>query len=388
MGRKILQMIMNSSDSDETLASLQEYLTSINQQIEGNKIPLQKFIITKKLVKHPSEYNSGTHLPHVECAKRMISYNMPVKVGDFIEYLVVEGEGSEYERTYPIEYVLNKKLNIDKHWYKTHQIIPPTCRLLDPIQGISTSIVGACFGIEIKERHFNTNNNNAISSLDDLDLDEEDDFDVHEDYKVKYKNCTPIKLRCKYCDTTLLYEGVLHPQTRLCGFKCYTGGCKGYVNDVEEDIAYYKNQLTLILNSLITKYYTRTYKQVGNSNNNSTISDGNNDFSYKSEHAINLDTHQLYKESYSAKQLNTDFEYMMYLFDDKKADMEFKQYQLDKKIPKDQLQKVSHIYEKCNVDLKCLSEIRQHLNFTKQGSTYDTVDMKDLCSQFLTMGKK
>ena len=65
----------------------------------------------------------------------------------------------------------------------------------------------------------------------------------------------------------------------LCGFKCHTHGCKGYaVND--DDMIYYQNQLTLIVNSLIEKYYTRTYKQVGNSYNNT-------DFSWKSDHGIN-----------------------------------------------------------------------------------------------------
>ena len=52
----------------------------------------------------------------------MISYGMPIKVGDFIEYIVAEGTGQEFTRTYPIEYIEKKKLNIDKHWYKTHQV--------------------------------------------------------------------------------------------------------------------------------------------------------------------------------------------------------------------------------------------------------------------------
>ena len=51
---------MNSSDSDDTLTELKEYLTSMNNKIDTNQIPLKQFLITKKLVKHPSDYNSGT----------------------------------------------------------------------------------------------------------------------------------------------------------------------------------------------------------------------------------------------------------------------------------------------------------------------------------------
>jgi len=56
--------------------------------------------------------------------------------------------------------------------------------------------------------------------------------------------------------------GVLHPKTRLIGFKCPKVAYKGFVSveTKQRDLSYYKNQLTRHFRRYAPKYLNRRYK--------------------------------------------------------------------------------------------------------------------------------
>ena len=96
---------MCTEDDEETAIKIKEYLTQRCEAMQNNKVPLESFQITKKLTKDISDYKEGTHLAHVECAKKMRADSIQANVGDFIQYIIVEGAGQDYQRAYNIQYL-------------------------------------------------------------------------------------------------------------------------------------------------------------------------------------------------------------------------------------------------------------------------------------------
>ncbi len=55
------------------------------KKLEGNKVMLNKYIITKSLTKDPADYGDAHTQAHVVVALRMRAQGMAIRSGDFVE---------------------------------------------------------------------------------------------------------------------------------------------------------------------------------------------------------------------------------------------------------------------------------------------------------------
>jgi len=60
----------------------------VKEKVTSGENPLEDYIITKSLTKHPQDYPDKKNLPHVQVAMRMISNDIRVQAGDVIPYII------------------------------------------------------------------------------------------------------------------------------------------------------------------------------------------------------------------------------------------------------------------------------------------------------------
>ncbi len=70
LGNEVLNTILSLRNFEEIEMNLWNIFTSTAKKLKDNTAPLKDFIITKQLLRSPSEYSSSTSYPHVEIAKR------------------------------------------------------------------------------------------------------------------------------------------------------------------------------------------------------------------------------------------------------------------------------------------------------------------------------
>jgi len=60
----------------------------VKERVEAGENPLEDYIITKSLTKHPQDYPDKKNLPHVQVALKMMSNDVRVQAGDVIPYVI------------------------------------------------------------------------------------------------------------------------------------------------------------------------------------------------------------------------------------------------------------------------------------------------------------
>ena len=87
-GRYVLDQVLSRQEKDIVVTAIHAHLEELAKQMRENKLPLDKYVITKGLSKHPNDYPDSKSLPHVGVAKRMLKNKKPVNVGDHIPYVI------------------------------------------------------------------------------------------------------------------------------------------------------------------------------------------------------------------------------------------------------------------------------------------------------------
>ena len=122
-----LDILMDKRD----IRPAQTFVKEMLLQVLQNKVPLEKFIITKQL---RDDYKNPSQIAHRVLADRMEERdagNAP-QVGDRLPYIYVENRKSEKkqgERIQHIDYVREKGLKPDTEFYITNQIQNPVAQL-------------------------------------------------------------------------------------------------------------------------------------------------------------------------------------------------------------------------------------------------------------------
>jgi hypothetical protein len=120
-----LDILMEKRDIRESQTFVKEMLISVMQ----NKLPLEKYIITKQL---RDDYKNPDQIAHRVLADRMEERdpgNKP-QVGDRLSFVFVAGRsGKQGDRIEHIDYVKEKKLKPDVEHYITNQIQNPVAQL-------------------------------------------------------------------------------------------------------------------------------------------------------------------------------------------------------------------------------------------------------------------
>jgi DNA polymerase alpha subunit A len=85
-GRFVLDRILSREDKETVIKDIYDHLEALAQKMRSGELPLDKYVITKGLSKHPNDYPDAKSQPHVHVAKMMLKENRPVNTGDHIPY--------------------------------------------------------------------------------------------------------------------------------------------------------------------------------------------------------------------------------------------------------------------------------------------------------------
>ena len=131
---------------DRDIRKAQRFVQDMLVQVMQNKMPLEKFILTKQL---GDNYKVPDQMPHVILAKRMIARDpgSAPQVGDRVPYVFVKERKDEKKQGDKIEhldYVKKHNLTPDADFYITNQIQNPVAQLfalaLEQLEGYRPSI--------------------------------------------------------------------------------------------------------------------------------------------------------------------------------------------------------------------------------------------------------
>lgn len=259
-------------------------LMQLAADLRANKIALEKFIITKGLTKSPKEYSDAKNMPHVKVALELLAQGKVVRQGDFIPYIICEGDAPMAQRAYHPATVqaAGGALGIDLKWYLANQVLPPVARLCGPIEETDAGKIAHFLGLDPRQFYnFNSKDETAAANDDD------EIAIIHQDDEEKFKSATPLVVKCPVCSCSYNFPGVFHPleekkdivkaedaddkkedtlqlaraQKTTSGLKCPNVGCVGMVNGSDESVVFTSivNRLIFDIRKAVLNYYNASY---------------------------------------------------------------------------------------------------------------------------------
>ena len=291
-GRFVTEQILSGEDSEKVLENIHLHLEELAKKMRAGELPLEKYVITKGLSKHPNDYPDGNALPHVFVAKMMLKDNRLVNTGDHIPYIItapLEKDTSSTEEPQPHVKAAsmterarhpddiarsNGLLKPDIEWYLTQQILPPISRLCEPIDGTSQQILAEKLGLDSKRYSGvgsqSSSNHNAIDGEIDLDYVPESLLSDEE----RFKDVNPLMITCMACGTRAAFPGVFAvknddasnsnsaqspPRLLAPGLRCTNPVCIRPMHwgrsDYFQCYSYIVNTISIWIRDLSLKYY-------------------------------------------------------------------------------------------------------------------------------------
>ena len=231
-GRYILDQILSREEKDVVVTAIHTHLEELAVKMRENKLPLDKYVITKGLSKHPNDYPDSKSLPHVGVAKRMLKNKKPVNVGDHIPYVICMGSDKNVaDRSYHPDAVATvtkideenrpppsakeaeappvvtpgssekpslEKPKVDVEWYLTQQILPPIARLCEPIAGMSRASIADKLGLDA--RKFAAAMARSQSALDEANANMRSFTPASlQSDEERFADCQPLVVECGSC---------------------------------------------------------------------------------------------------------------------------------------------------------------------------------------------
>jgi DNA polymerase alpha subunit A len=154
MGEAILDQVLTCQGKEEAVNWIHAFLTEKCAEIDGGKVPLEQYVITKGLTKNPEDYPDAKNQAHVQVALRMKARGKAVRSGQEVEYIVcgIDSDGPKAtlasRARHLSEFPLDSTLRPDSAWYKSQQVHPLVSRLLGPVEGTDASRVAECLGLD------------------------------------------------------------------------------------------------------------------------------------------------------------------------------------------------------------------------------------------------
>jgi DNA polymerase alpha subunit A len=239
-GRYVLDQILSGNDREEVVSKIHDHLEDLARKMRNDELPLDQYIITKGLSKHPDQYPDGKSQPHVQVAKMMLKANRPVNVGDHIPYVITkcdascEDESKDKKDKSPAERARHPDeirrsggvLKPDVEWYLCQQILPPISRLCEAIEGTSQSALAEKLGLDSLRYNRSYDLNGTI---DDDDLVNYTPASSLSD-KERFKDVERLCITCKSCNITSEIMGVFTRNELgiiTTGYRCPSNGCQG-----------------------------------------------------------------------------------------------------------------------------------------------------------------
>jgi DNA polymerase alpha subunit A len=260
----VLEQILSGESTENVVASIHGYLTEVGESVRGGQIPLEDFIIFKRLGKDPKAYGTNiTGQPHVHVALRMQERGQSARMGDVIPYifcLAADGTSSSKSAQadkahHPDELrKQDSELKVDYEHYLALQILPPIERMCDSIQGTDRSRLAECLGLDASRYGIS-----QVASLTSADR-EFTSLDSQTPDEVRFAKCERLSIKCGRCGETRAFEGLAdaklggeNAMLRPEGLFCPSASCGGTTSLPLASVAI---QLQLSIRRHISRYYT------------------------------------------------------------------------------------------------------------------------------------
>ncbi|GAA5897364.1 hypothetical protein JCM5296_004143 [Sporobolomyces johnsonii] len=250
--KRVLEEILESDEATEVVVEkIHTYLVSLGENIRNGLIPLDDYIIYKRLGKNPEDYPDAQSLPHVQVALKMKAKGQSAKAGDVIPYIFCIAPNGETTKTaqaanahHPDDVRRQgSTLKIDFEVYVSTQVLPPIERLCEHIEGTEKARLAECLGldvaryrssVDVPEREFKT----LQSQISDAQ---------------RFADAEPFRVRCRSCGTVAIFDGLSENKAGLIskmGLFCGNLDCQQPLSLPSLAV-----QLDLQLRSFISKFY-------------------------------------------------------------------------------------------------------------------------------------
>eukprot|EP00039_Didymoeca_costata_P010754 m.145616 g.145616 ORF g.145616 m.145616 type:complete len:1518 (-) comp14951_c0_seq3:205-4758(-) len=254
VGSYVLNQILSRESREDLVDACHEYLRGVAEDVNNERVPIEKYIIHKGLTKDPSHYSDKKSQPHVQVALRMIAAGKSVKQHDTVPFVVCNDgtTNSPTMRAYhPDDLRKNMELTIDTVYYLKNQIHPVVSRLLDPIDGTDSAQIADCLGLNPDEFR------GIHSSFDPLHNDIGMGMMTQMSDEERFKGVEKLTLSCRKCGNEEELTGVFRTvnDELRCGLLCTQPSCSG-----KHEPAYLCNKLTLLMRHHIDQYYLSELK--------------------------------------------------------------------------------------------------------------------------------
>lgn len=152
-------------------------------------------------------------MPSVQVALRLQAKGKHVKAKDVMSFIITGNSNGSAEaaakNAYPQDEVLkpDSELKPDIDYYLHKQILPPVERLCAPISGTNVTQLADCLGLDTSKYRVSSvgngvNQDNEIQPLESQIPD-----------AVRFKDASPLTLRCRSCKSPFPFRGLIPPQS-------------------------------------------------------------------------------------------------------------------------------------------------------------------------------
>ncbi|KAL7423389.1 DNA-directed DNA polymerase alpha catalytic subunit pol1 [Cryptotrichosporon argae] len=208
----VLKEILSGDATENVIAKIHDYLTTLGENVRNGLVPLDDFIIFKRLGKNPEDYPDKKSQPHVQVALRLKQKGTAVRAHDVIPYIMCLGEDGKASRTAQADRAFHpddlrrqgSDLRIDFDFYLDTQILQPVLRLCESIEGTERARLAQCLGLD-PARYASTS---AAGAGGDATERQFFTFDSQVSDAERFKDADALGLRCPACDAHFTYTGI------------------------------------------------------------------------------------------------------------------------------------------------------------------------------------
>ncbi|WVN88828.1 uncharacterized protein L203_104042 [Cryptococcus depauperatus CBS 7841] len=249
----VLKEILSGKATETVVEKIHELLISLSECVRNGEIPVEDYIMFKRLSKNPEDYPDKKALPHVAVALRMKQRGVVVRAHDVIPYIMCLDESGKGGKTasgerahHPDELRRQgSELRIDYEFYLDQQILQPVLRLCETIEGTERARLAECLGLDPSR----------YTSAGTVEAQEKEFFTFHSQItdKERFRDADLFELRCPECGEISSFVGLnceISEQSNvrsngICCNSCQTPVCAASL----------QLQLEYQIRSHICKYY-------------------------------------------------------------------------------------------------------------------------------------
>lgn len=375
-GRFVLDHILSGDDREIVVANIHQHLESLAETMRKGDLPLEKFVITKGLSKHPNDYPDGRSQSHVQVAKAMLKNNRPVNTGDYIPYVICAPTDDEEaaKNLPPVERARhpdeirrsNGVLKPDIEWYLTQQILPPTSRLVEPIEGASQAIIADKLGLD-RTKYVQVIRSPG-AEIDDDELVDYMPASCLSDEE-RFKDVTKLQMHCQACGVDSEFPGVVHVTKDLgfcSGLRCTHKDCPRPefwgLNGHMEIMAKLTNTVAQLVHGRIQEYYAGVLRC-----DDPACSEETRQLSVAGNICLQRGCTGKMHPTFSERSLHTQLKYLDSLFDISHACDQLEQKKSTLMTKPEMLKMVS------KYDKESMGELHEHANKYLKGSAFNWI---------------